>query len=265
MRSLKNKRNGIFFVVVTMIWTWGVLAVPVLLRLGFDSAVTKAAYVLAGASPSVIGWIFVLLSGDRAYRRAFLKRIVTAGSARAIDRLAVFALVPAVTLFSSYASFLFTSVAPDFTVLREYSNDLAGLILFAAFTFVFGPLAEEIGWRGYLLDCWKDKGVWAYGTGIGFIWTLWHLPMFFIDGTYQYSLLSQGVIPVLCFVLSTTALGVIIGQIAKSTNSILLAIVFHFTINFTGELIPLSMTGEMINAVALVLIASGIQMRALSK
>ncbi|HML45454.1 MAG TPA: CPBP family intramembrane metalloprotease, partial [Clostridia bacterium] len=67
--------------------------------------------------------------------------------------------------------------------------------------------------------------------------------------------------PVLCFVLSTTALGVIIGQIARTTDSILLAIVFHFTVNFTGELIPLSGTGEMINAAALALTALGIACR----
>lgn len=81
--------------------------------------------------------------------------------------------------------------------------------------------------------------------------------MFFIAGSYQNSLLTQGAEPVICFALSTIALGVIIGELAKRTDGILTAILFHFTINFTGELIPLAPAAEMINTAALIVIALG--------
>jgi len=81
--------------------------------------------------------------------------------------------------------------------------------------------------------------------------------MFFIAGSYQSSLLTHGAAPVLCFALSTTALGVIIGEITKRTGGILTAILFHFTINFTGELIPLAPAAEIISTAALILIALG--------
>lgn len=254
----KSERSGILFVAITIIWTWGVLAIPVVFGMDFENNVTKVSYILAGASPSVIGLTFLLVSEDRIYIRSFLKRLITLGNSSAIVLLAVFTLVPAITLISAYASFLITSVNPDFFELVAHSKDLTGLMLFAVFTFVFGPLAEEIGWRGYLMDCWKPKGILVYGVGIGLIWTLWHLPMFFIEGTYQNSLLLKGAIPIICFALSTIALGVIIGYITKRTGSILPAILFHFSINFTGEIIPLELTGEIINTIILLIIASGI-------
>ncbi len=61
--------------------------------------------------------------------------------------------------------------------------------------------------------------------------------------------------PVLCFALSTIALSVIIGEIAQRYNSILSAILFHFMINFTGELIPLELTAEIIKTAIFAVIA----------
>jgi len=254
----KDIRSGNWFVAATMVWTYVVLAIPALRGLNFENPLTKIAFVLAGASPSVFGLLFVFLTADRTYIHMFLKRIVTLGNTKMKKIIIALVLVPLVTVFSAYLSFLFTSVPPDFSVLGVYSKNIGGLFLFAIFTLVFGPLAEEIGWRGYLLDCWQDKGIFGYGVSIGLIWTMWHLPMFFIKGTYQNSLALQGLIPILCFAFSTTALGVIIGKITKITGSILQAILFHFTINFTGELIPLSLAGEVINALILTIIAAWI-------
>ncbi len=169
----------------------------------------------------------------------------------------LFALVPAATILSAYLNWLLTSVPPDWFTLSACLKDPAGLIAFAVFTLVFGPLAEELGWRGYLLDCWKDRGILVYGAGIGLIWTVWHLPMFLIAGSYQNLLLMHGAVPVLCFALSTVALGVIIGEITKRTDCILPAILFHFMINFTGEMIPLAPAAEMIRTALYAVIALG--------
>lgn len=257
MRFSKKTGRGVLFSAVIMLWTWGVLAVPVLLGLDFGDPVTKAAYVFGGTSPSVVALIFVLLSSSRAERNPFLRRIVRFGGAGVKELLVTFALVPAVNVFSVYAGSLLTASAPDWSGLSDACKDPDGLLLFAVFTLIFGPLAEEIGWRGYLLDCWKDRGILIYGAGIGFLWALWHLPMFLISGTYQNALLGQGTGTVLCFALSTTALGVILGELVKRTGSILAAILFHFTINFTGELFLLSPAAETVRTAVFAGIALG--------
>ena len=43
----------------------------------------------------------------------------------------------------------------------------------------FGPLGEELGWRGYLLDSMLDsRGAVTSALIVGFVWTFWHLPLF---------------------------------------------------------------------------------------
>lgn len=256
VRFIKNDRYGILFLSMTIIWTWGVLAVPIALGLDFKNIATRIAYVLAGSSPSVIALMLVFLSGDRVYARSFIKRIVQLGPIGVKGMAVIFVTVPAITAASACIGFLFSSESPDMSELGVRLKDPVGFVMFAAFTLVFGPLAEEIGWRGYLLDRLKSRGPLVYGAGIGLVWTLWHLSMFFIAGTYQNALLEQGLIPVLCFILSTTALGVIIGELARKYNSILSAILFHFMINFTGELMPLEQMAELVKTAAFAVIAS---------
>lgn len=255
MKVLKYYRHGIFFVIVTLLWTWAILAIPIMLGYEFKNAVTKAAYVLAGASPSAIGLIFVFSSKDKEYIKSFLIRVVRFNGIGVKLFAVIFITVPAVTIISAYLNFLLTSNMADWSLLAAYCKNPAGLIVFAIFTLIFGPLAEEIGWRGYLLDCWKNKGILVYGVTIGIIWALWHLPMFFIAGAYQNSLLTQGSLQIACFFLSTVALGVIISTISKKTGSISSAILFHFMVNFTGELIPLDTTAELIKTGIYILIA----------
>jgi membrane protease YdiL (CAAX protease family) len=257
--SISGKyKSGIRFTLIILLWSWGVLAIPVLFGLSYKNFITTVVYILAGASPSVIGLIFVFRSHDRKYIRSFLKRLFSLENVGLMDLMMIFLLVPALTVLSVWINCIFTNIYPDWSEIYKHFSNPGELVIFVVFTFVFGPLAEEIGWRGYLLDCWRDKGILMYGAGIGFIWTIWHLPMFFISGTYQNSLLSQGALSVICFVLSTTSLGIIIGKLVQKTQSILIAFLFHFTINFTGEVITLTTTSEIIKTSLFAVIAVGV-------
>lgn len=55
--------------------------------------------------------------------------------------------------------------------------------------FLGGTLQEEYGWRGYLLDALQSRlaPLWASLT-LGIVWTLWHVPLFFMIGTGQRNL-----------------------------------------------------------------------------
>ena len=67
-----------------------------------------------------------------------------------------------------------------------------GLIEVAAPLFVFVGLLgalEEPGWRGYGQEALQRRmPVVAASVVIGLFWALWHLPLFFIDGTYHSQL-----------------------------------------------------------------------------
>lgn len=246
---LVERNHGFRYTVIVLLWTWGVLLPPIIFGLDLHNHITLAAYVLAGASPSVLALIFVFTRGDKEYRHIFIKRIIAFKQISAKAYVFLFMFVPAVSLVSLLAQYFITAVPPDWSSWLAHTKDPLGFLLFAASTLVLGPLAEEIGWRGYLFDRLAGKGPLAYGLWIGLIWTIWHLPMFFIDGTYQNGLLERGALPVICFALSTTALGVIMGDLVnRNHKSILAAILFHFMINFIGELVPLTDAGELFQA-----------------
>jgi len=51
---------------------------------------------------------------------------------------------------------------------------------------LIGGGQEELGWRGYILDPLEERlGPWLGNLVLGLVWTVWHLPLFFIQGTTQ--------------------------------------------------------------------------------
>lgn len=184
-----------------------------------------------------------------------MRRIVSFGTLKGWEITLLFLFIPFITVLARLIDGLFHHSPAAWPILTTLWKDPLHLLLFALFTMIFGPLAEEIGWRGYLLDQWQKRGIYVYGIFIGVIWAVWHLPMFFIRGSYQNGLLQQGFLPVFCFFVSTVALGILIAVFAKKSGAILPAICFHFMINFCGETMPLSITADMINTLLLTVAA----------
>jgi hypothetical protein len=83
---------------------------------------------------------------------------------------------------------------------------------------------------------------WLYFAALilGVVWSLWHLTMFFIPGSYQAGL-GVGTVAFWLFFLAIVPLSIPFTWIYNNTNRcILSAILFHAMVNFTGELILLS-------------------------
>ncbi len=98
-----------------------------------------------------------------------------------------------------------------------------------------GPLGEELGWRGYLQEKGEDLAAPFYAAlGIGAVWALWHLPLFFTPGTVQSA------IPFWQFLLQSVVLAVLYTWVNwKSGGSVFAAILFHTSLNFAMGLFPL--------------------------
>lgn len=83
---------------------------------------------------------------------------------------------------------------------------------------------------------------------MGAAWALWHVPQFFVPGTYQHGL-GFGTPSFWMFVTGGTTVSAIFytwfyNNTGRSTLS---AILFHFMQNFTGELFELSSRAEFYN------------------
>lgn len=120
-------------------------------------------------------------------------------------------------------------------------------IIFFVNIFFGGPLAEDIGWRGYALPKLRQKmNAFSASLVIGVVWVVWHLPFFWIPEGRN----AVGGIPLLWFALMTTAWSVLFAWVYVNTESILMPILFHAAVNTTlgtlgvlgqstGNLIPI--------------------------
>lgn len=117
------------------------------------------------------------------------------------------------------------------------------------FWLLFGPVPEEPGWRGYALDGLQARrSALSASFLVGVVWSLWHLPLFFIPGTWQAGEVGLGTQRFWFYMLTIVMEAVLYTWIYNNTNrSTLAAVLFHFTGNAVGELFALSPRAEWFN------------------
>ena len=105
------------------------------------------------------------------------------------------------------------------------------LILVAALP--FGPLAEELGWRGYLQPRLMARQSPAVTSVIiGAIWTLWHWPLYWAPAGTSISGEPVTLLAVLYYLVQVTALAFLFTWVwMRSNGSVLLAVLLHLTFN----------------------------------
>ncbi|MGD1992465.1 MAG: CPBP family intramembrane metalloprotease [Anaerolineae bacterium] len=108
---------------------------------------------------------------------------------------------------------------------------------------VLGGGQEEFGWRGVALDVLQTRWS-ALGASVflGMIWGVWHLPLFFVEGTGQYD------IPFWVFVLVSPAMSILTTWVYNSTGRRLFAaVLFHGAVNAGMNVFPAIQMAERTN------------------
>jgi membrane protease YdiL (CAAX protease family) len=124
-----------------------------------------------------------------------------------------------------------------------YDLSSPGLILSALVNLlIFGPLIEEMGWRGYALPrLLKRFNPFTSSLILGVLWGVWHLPSFFISTLVQSSLS----LPI--FLVMGVCTSILITWIFEHTGgSVLIAVLFHYMLNFNFSIIGAPLTSMAI-------------------
>jgi uncharacterized protein len=118
---------------------------------------------------------------------------------------------------------------------------------FAIFILFFGPVPEEIGWRGYGLDSLALKfGGLIASLILGFVWGLWHVPLFLIEG-YPLAGYTDEPLRLISFFLYLFPKSILYTYVYYMNNrSILSAILLHFTVNLVGQIIEIDLFTEYV-------------------
>ena len=99
----------------------------------------------------------------------------------------------------------------------------------------FSVLGEEIGWRGFALP-WLQKRFNTLESSLilGFIWSVWHLPLFWIPGDFHQQL------PLLWFLIQTVSITILYTWFYNATKgSLLIILLLHAASNTAFGVLPM--------------------------
>lgn len=220
--------------------------------------------LLGAFSPSIIGIFMTTRTKDKAGRRDFWRRVIDFRRI-SLGWYAFIALVFPAVMGAAFLieKFLGGSIPSLEGAFQTLANPAA--LLYLVITMIIGgPLAEELGWRGFALDHLQEKlSPLQSSLALGFLHALWHLPLFFIAGTYQGDV--GFATPLYWIFVVQVTIGAVFPTWAYNYNqrSILTAILLHFTSNFTLTLVAqlghaLPLRTEIIRTLVLAVIAAAL-------
>jgi len=261
--SLKTTRPALaspwIYFLATYLWSGVFGGLAILLNLSMESAAGLVLVLLAALGPMVTGIAFTYLTRDREGRRDYWKRIVNFKRIPAKWYLVVFLFVPILNGLAALLDVLTGGTGATWgeAVLNLFTNP-GSIILSILFASLF-PFIEELGWRGYFLDRLQERySALASSLLLGILWSLWHLPTFFIQDSYQASL-GIGTPAFWLFFAGIIPLNFAFTWIYNNTNrSTLAVILFHAMVNFTGELFSLSERADTLSMALWFVAALGI-------
>jgi membrane protease YdiL (CAAX protease family) len=210
------------YVILCFLLSWGLWAPLMLLNISFYAHIWKLLYVAGLSGPLFAAATVSIVTGGTPALKDLLSRAC-------IWRAPAVLYVIAIGL-----SPLLMGIAWGFSAEmgERHGTWIIPSLAMLPVTFLImalrgGPLNEEIGWRGFLLPHLLRKHTpFRASLILGGIWGAWHIPLWFLNGlphpTWPYGLF-------LLLVLSCTFLFTWLHL--KSGGSVLLAILFHSSIN----------------------------------
>ena len=222
--------------------TWGLVALGGELGISwlqFGSPIGMILYVFGGISPAICEIIIQKNDCSREEFKSFLGSIV---NPRYSFWLYLYAIGGAIVIMGIPMLFGYSTIKQPFYM---------GFILILPM--VIGGGLEEIGWRGLLQPELEKKISHFTATfAVGVIWSLWHIPLWFIDGTNQQN------INFVWFCMNALTLSFFIGSVRYITGSIFLSILAHATINAFWEVMPA--TNELLPSIVLLVLIGALSL-----
>lgn len=169
--------------------------------------------------------------------------------------LFLLAVIPASIVISVAASTLIGLPLSQLSLSHSFSFSVERAPSFLVL--ILAATLEEIGWRGYgFKSLLKENTLFKACLLFGVLWSLWHLPLFAIPGTYQFELLNQSYLFALNFLLSIVPVAFFINWLSiKTRHSIPLASIYHFYINIMQEAFNLNPFTKCLQTIVLSIFA----------
>jgi membrane protease YdiL (CAAX protease family) len=181
---------------------------------------------LGALGPSLAGIILAAIEGRKGGVRELLGRFLIWRAG--IQWWAFVLLFPIIAYLG--ARYLFNLFGGPTVDLSAF-GPLYSVVPTMLFLIVFAGMGEEFGWRGFAMPRLQARyNALVSSIIVGVIWTLWHLPMYFVEGLMQYEMrLALGFVPALLIYMAFNIVNSIqhTWVFNNAKGSVLLACVFH--------------------------------------
>ena len=215
------------------------------------------AWLLGGFGPSLVAVFLAARSKGRKDLKELWQRTIRPKGLTPRWVAFILLVIPVISALSAGAVALFGWEQASFEGLSRVQTNPGLLVGMVLGGLIAGPISEELGWRGYVLDRLQKKYSPAGSTWLlAGVWWVWHIPLFFMTGTTQggWGFFS---VDSLFFFITIFPLSFILTWVYNSTQrSVLGAILLHFMFNFTlGFVLPASAPFDIVRIILLSLVA----------
>jgi len=246
------KYRPIRFYLITFAGTWAFwFTAAIVSRFENGGSLSFLFMALGLLVPPVTSMITVFTSKSSVLKRDLRDKLI--GSFRVKPGIVVASVVLfiAVIAVSILISTLFGQSLNQFALEDDFSFSIGGMSTLLLLVLV--AFLEELGWRGYAEDAIASYvSWWKESLLFGFIWSLWHLPLFFIPETYQHNILQINPWYMANFFVSIIPLSFLFTWVyVKNNRSILACMFFHLTVNFLQERIAMTDTTKCVQTLVL--------------
>jgi len=226
------------FILTTFGFSWLLEGIAILSGQSSKDFPAILFYIIGGCGPSLVALFFVWRNFSSEQRREFWSRVFNLRRVKPVWWIVTLVAVPTVMFLGVWINELLGGNLPQMDYVNLLKAQPAEIPIFIIMMMIGGPLAEELGWRGILLDSFQKKWPVVTSTLVLFlVWWIWHLPLFFLPGTIQF---EWGLFGSMFWLFAMNVfLLTILMTLAYNANqrSVLAAILIHFSYNVTLSLL----------------------------
>jgi len=251
------KYKPLFYFSITFLATFSLWFAGAYVSFQDDESGLHMLLMLPGLmAPFLISVVMIFTSKNSDLKKDYVNRLINLRLIQPKVLPAFFLIMPLSVLVSIFLSLPFGGSVSQFQFADGFSFSsgfvpvLLLLLLAAGF--------EELGWRGYAFESLQSRYTYFKASIIfSVLWSLWHFPLIFVNNSYQYEIFHQNIWFGVNFFVSIIPMGVIISWICiKNGKSVLAAILFHFLINISQEILNISQMTKCIETAVLVVVAA---------
>lgn len=221
------------FLLINYVISWSFLYPSYQLIKQSDDIPPLAFIGLIGAYGPSIAAIIVQAVLDKKKLKPLLKRLI---QFRSQWKLLLFVIVVPILLY--VIAYLISAMINNGDLEIHWLMGFSNIHFWFLAALPFGPMGEELGWRGFLLPRLLEKySVVKSTVFVGLAWGIWHLASFSFPGAAIPSFLPVSFWSIALFCLNTIALSMVYTYVHfKSNGSVFFAILLHAFFNAASNI-----------------------------